>query len=501
MAFACVFSRALVGISAYLVTVEAHIANGLPALSIVGLAETTVKESKDRVRSAIQNSQLEFPGGKRITVNLAPADLPKASSRFDLPIAISILAAQKFISATALESFEFIGELGLAGDIKPVKGILPACLASQAANRAIFIPATNLAEASFAAGCKIYPVNHLLEIIGHLQETRLIEPAITQMPTFKIEETVTIDDVKGHESAKFALQIAAIGRHSLLMIGPPGSGKTLLARALASLLPEPNEQEKMQIATIHMLHHDVHHPLPTIPFRMPHHSASTVAIIGGGNPVCPGEITLAHQGVLFLDELPEFNRKTLEALREPLENHCVHIARANSRQTFPANFQLVAAMNPCPCGYYNAKYQQCRCHPTQIQRYLNRLSGPLLDRFDCIIEVVPIAPAQLMLLTNVSPTAPMIRQTVQNLQETQRQRQGCLNHRLTQRQAETICALTPETKLFLHQIALKKSLSSRSILRVLRLARTIADLNSQETITKADLSAALQLRSGSVYFQ
>ncbi|WP_165679769.1 YifB family Mg chelatase-like AAA ATPase, partial [Metapseudomonas otitidis] len=373
---------AQVGVEAPAVTVEAHLANGLPSLALVGLPETAVKESKDRVRSALLTSGFEFPL-RRITLSLAPADLPKEGGRFDLAVALGILAASGQVPAAALEQLECLGELALSGALRPVQGVLPAALAARAAGRALVVPRENAEEASLASGLTVFAVGHLLELAAHLNGQSPLAPFQSQGLPLQAAPYPDLADVQGQLAAKRALLVAAAGAHNLLLSGPPGTGKTLLASRLPGLLPPLEEHEALEVAAIHSVASQS--PLacwPQRPFRQPHHSASGPALVGGGSRPKPGEITLAHQGVLFLDELPEFDRKVLEVLREPLESGEIIIARANDRVRFPARFQLVAAMNPCPCGYLGDETHRCRCTPEQIQRYRARLSGPLLDRID-----------------------------------------------------------------------------------------------------------------------
>ena len=387
MSLAIVHSRAQVGVEAPAVTVEAHLANGLPSLALVGLPETAVKESKDRVRSAILNCAFEFPP-RRITLNLAPADLPKDGGRFDLAIALGILAASGQVPASALEQLECLGELALSGAIRPVQGVLPAALAARAAGRTLMVPKANAEEASLASGLDVIAVEHLLEVAAHLNGQTPIAPYQAQGLLRQVLPYPDLAEVQGQIAAKRALLVAAAGSHNLLFSGPPGTGKTLLASRLPGLLPPLDEQEALEVAAIHSV--ASHTPLsawPQRPFRTPHHSASGPALVGGGSRPQPGEITLAHQGVLFLDELPEFDRKVLEVLREPLESGHIVIARARDKVRFPARFQLVAAMNPCPCGHLGDPSGRCRCSAEQIQRYRGKLSGPLLDRIDLHLSV------------------------------------------------------------------------------------------------------------------
>ncbi|MBP8202579.1 MAG: YifB family Mg chelatase-like AAA ATPase, partial [Pseudomonas sp.] len=387
MSLAIVHSRAQVGVEAPAVTVEAHLANGLPSLALVGLPETAVKESKDRVRSAILNCAFDFPP-RRITLNLAPADLPKDGGRFDLAIALGILAASGQVPAAALEHLECLGELALSGAIRPVQGVLPAALAARAAGRTLVVPKANAEEASLASGLTVIAVEHLLEVAAHLNGQTPIAPYQAHGLLRQILPYPDLAEVQGQIAAKRALLVAAAGSHNLLFTGPPGTGKTLLASRLPGLLPPLNEAEALEVAAIHSV--ASHTPLsawPQRPFRTPHHSASGPALVGGGSRPQPGEITLAHHGVLFLDELPEFDRKVLEVLREPLESGQIVIARARDKVRFPARFQLVAAMNPCPCGHLGDPSGRCRCSSEQVQRYRSKLSGPLLDRIDLHLTV------------------------------------------------------------------------------------------------------------------
>lgn len=493
MALAIVYSRAQVGVEAPAVTVEAHLANGLPALTLVGLPETAVKESKDRVRSAIINSTLDFPA-RRITLNLAPADLPKDGGRFDLAIALGILAASGQLPAVALEQVECLGELALSGAIRPVQGILPAALAARAAGRALVVPLANAEEACLACGLTVIAAEHLLQVVAHFAGREVIAPYSPSGLLHLSKPYPDLSDVQGQLSAKRALLVAAAGSHNLLFTGPPGTGKTLLASRLPGLLPPLNEHEALEVAAIQSV--ASHVPLnswPQRPFRQPHHSASGPALVGGGSKPRPGEITLAHHGVLFLDELPEFDRKVLEVLREPMESGFIVIARAKDRMRFPARFQLVAAMNPCPCGYLGEPTGRCHCTPEQIQRYRNKLSGPLLDRIDLHLTVARETTTLNPPLASDDTTA-KAASLVAAARERQLQRQGCANAFLDLPGVRAQCRLSDGDNSWLEAACERMTLSLRAAHRLLKVARTLADLEQVQHIERKHLAEALQYR-------
>ncbi|MCU1725514.1 YifB family Mg chelatase-like AAA ATPase [Pseudomonas sp. 7P_10.2_Bac1] len=496
MSLAIVYSRAQVGVEAPVVTVEAHLANGLPALTLVGLPETAVKESKDRVRSAIINSSLEFPA-RRITLNLAPADLPKDGGRFDVAIALGILAASGQLPIPSLEHVECLGELALSGAIRPVQGVLPAALAARAAGRVLVVPLANAEEACLASGLTVIAVEHLLQVVAHFAGREVIEPYVASGLLHMSKPYSDLSDVQGQLSAKRALLIAAAGSHNLLFTGPPGTGKTLLASRLPGLLPPLNEQEALEVAAIQSV--ASHVPLscwPQRPFRQPHHSASGPALVGGGSKPQPGEITLAHHGVLFLDELPEFDRKVLEVLREPMESGFIVIARARERMRFPARFQLVAAMNPCPCGYLGEPTGRCRCTPEQIQRYRNKLSGPLLDRIDLHLTVARETTSLNPPLASGDTTANAAA-LVAAARQRQILRQGCANAFLDLPGVRAQCRLSDVDNTWLETACERMTLSLRAAHRLLKVARTLADLEQVESIERKHLAEALQYRPAS----
>lgn len=493
MSLAIVHSRAQVGVEAPAVSVEAHLANGLPGMALVGLPETAVKESKDRVRSAIQNSGFDFPA-RRITLNLAPADLPKDGGRFDLAIALGILAANGQVPAEALGTLECLGELALSGELRPVRGVLPAALAARAAGRTLVVPKANAEEACLASGLVVLAADHLLEIAAHLNGHTPLPPFQAGGLLRAAPDYPDLADVQGQLAAKRALLIAASGGHNLLLSGPPGTGKTLLASRLPGLLPPLGEDEALEVAAIQSVASLA--PLerwPQRPFRTPHHSASAAALVGGGGQPQPGEITLAHQGVLFLDELPEFDRKVLEVLREPLESGSIVIARARDKVRFPARFQLVAAMNPCPCGYLGDPGGHCRCTPEQVQRYRNKLSGPLLDRIDLHLTVARES-TSLGAGPDHSHASARVAQRVAEARERQQRRQGCANAFLDLAGLRRHCALEAADERWLEQAAERLRLSLRATHRLLKVARTLADLEGAERIARPHLAEALQYR-------
>ena len=496
MTLAVLYSRALDGMEAPEVVVEVHLANGLPSFTIVGLPEAEVKESKDRVRAAIQTAQFEFPA-RRITVNLAPADLPKESGRYDLPIALGILAASGQIPANALEHYEIAGELALTGELRPVRGALAMAYhmvhRSAKKQQAFILPQLSAQEASLVKDAVIYPAKSLLEVCAHLSGHTLLTPYTPDTVSTDIPYP-DFNEVKGQSRAKRALEIAAAGGHSVLMSGPPGTGKSMLACRFAGILPSMNEQETLESAAIQSLNGRYQtSQWKQRPYRAPHHTASGVALVGGGGVPRPGEISLAHHGVLFLDELPEFDRKVLEVLREPLESGHITISRAARQADFPAKFQLIAAMNPCPCGYLGHYNQKCRCTPDQVARYRSKISGPLLDRIDMVIEVPALKEDELMQAT-VAESSADIRARVEQARDVQLQRQGIPNTNLGSLDIDSFC-VTDEAGLTLLKTAVSRmSLSARAYHRILNVARTIADLALSTNIEAAHIAEAIQYR-------
>lgn len=498
MALAIVHTRALSGLSAPAVTVEVHLSNGMAGLHMVGMAETAVKESKDRVRSAIINSHFEFPC-KYVTINLAPADLPKEGSRFDLPIALGILAASQQIPGSILNQYEFAGELALSGELRGVRGILPMVLNTQQSGRKLIVPQENAAEAGLVAQDHVLSAQHILEVCAYLKDERKLPRCLHNTSLIKNQSTVDLADVKGQPQAKRALEIAASGNHSLLFIGPPGTGKTMLASRLTSILPEMNEQQALEAAAIASLSSNGFTPQQwrQIPFRSPHHTSSSIALVGGGRPPRPGEISLAHHGVLFLDELPEFSRHVLECLREPLESGCVTISRAAFQSIYPAQFQLIAAMNPCPCGYAGSPCGRCECTQDQIKRYRSKISGPLLDRIDMHVEVARIPQAMIMQNNHNNSqeeTSVIVRERVIKAQAYQQDRQGKCNAALLNKELNQYCLIKPSAQQLLNHVMTKLNLSARAYHRIIKVARSIADLERDEMISEHHVSEALSYR-------
>lgn len=497
MGLAVALSRAREGINAPLVHAEVNVGGGLPGISIVGLPEAAVKESRDRVKAALQNAGFEFPKG-HVTVNLAPADLPKDGGRFDLPIAVGILAASFQIPTTELARCELIGELSLGGELRGIGGALPAALAAREVGRRLLLPRINAAEAALVAEIEVLPVTHLHEVVAHLNGAEPIQPEPVPVASTAIPEyPVDLGDVHGQQHAKRALEIAAAGGHNLIMIGPPGTGKTMLASRLCTILPLLSEAEAVETAAVHSVASQTFDPVSwrLRPIRAPHHTASGPALVGGGSHPRPGEVSLAHNGVLFLDELTEFDRRVLDVLREPMETGSITISRAARQTDFPARFQLVAAMNPCPQGYDCDLGERCQCTAEQRRRHLTRISAPLLDRIDLQIEV-PRPPKEA--LASAAPegeSSAVVRERVCAARHQQIQRQGHLNTRLAGRDVTRRCPLSATDRKLLETAMERFKLSARAYHRIVKVARTIADLAQAEQIGTAHLTEALSYRA------
>jgi magnesium chelatase family protein len=483
MTSSLVYTRALFGLTAPQVSVETHLANGLPRFTIVGLGDTAVRESKDRVRSALLSCGFEFPR-RIITVNLSPANLPKDGSCYDLAIAISILVASEQIPQAEVAEYEFSGELALSGAIHRVRGLLPIAYAATEVNRTLCFPAGNNADLLQLPAAKLISCRHLLELFKHLRKLEPL-PYFTAQTASSQADYLDLSDVRGQELAKRGMVVAAAGAHNVLLVGSPGSGKSMLAKRMPGLLPDMTATEAKYVSIINALSNNIKNPDPHLrPMRMPHHTTSAVAMIGGGKIPSPGEITMAHAGVLFLDELPEFNRQVLEALREPCEQGEVHIARAAYNVKFPARFQLVAAMNPCPCGYLLDPVMTCRCTIAQVQRYQARLSGPLLDRIGIRLLVNPPDHAQIFASNDIAAdkVSDSLRASVSRARALQQQRQGCANADIAVDKLMAVIKMSAKAQALRDKIASDLKLSARSCHQLMRVARTIADLDSRDLV-------------------
>jgi magnesium chelatase family protein len=493
VSLAVLHSRALAGLHAPEVTVEVHLGNGLPSFTIVGLPDTEVKESRDRVRAALVNSRFEFPA-RRITVNLAPAELRKESGRFDLPIALGILAASRQIETAEFANYEFAGELSLTGALRPVRGALAMTWRAAQDGRAFVLPLRSADEAALVEGANIYQAGSLLDVCAHLAGRQPMSHPAAQ-PATAAPAYPDLAEVKGQAHAKRALEVAAAGGHSVLMVGPPGTGKSMLAARFPGLLPPMSNAEALESGALASLGSAGFRPehWKQRPFRAPHHSASMVALVGGGSDPRPGEISLAHNGVLFLDELPEFDRRVLEALREPLESGRVAVSRAARQAEYPARFQLIAAMNPCACGYLGHFSGRCRCTPDQVARYRGKISGPLLDRIDIQIEM-PTLREEELISAGRGENSEQVRARAEAARGRQSERQGKLNSQLGPRELERVCPTEDAAQALLKQAIARLNLSARAYHRVLKLARTIADLAGRSTIGIAHMAEAIQYR-------